>query len=442
MFLNRVRVPNFRVLKDVDITFEKEFRRSIFPLGSQNGGGKSTLLQLIFVLLHCSTKEERWPFLQNMLSGFEIRENADKRVLAIFNIIDGGMNVELEFFVRQYSWIKTIMNAVKLEDYFNIKERFFGVEKYVMFSSIKKRLENYTREIETSNININENIYEGFFEEYNFMLSLVKHVNKYLEQKNLIYIIEDTFNIGFEDISNIDESKVDERKVVLCKFNNLEIAQAESFLKKVSDKIILAAPSTQVFLFFSGTNRKKLFEQNGDSYSSSILEARSQLSGLFTYDFLAINYVIEILRRAMNSDMVKVADTGEYGNSFQELLSEINLVLPNMKLSLRPDLSGVTFKIQTDNEVIEVEPEDLSHGELKRLSIYMWLKHNNIEDAIVLMDELENAFHPDWQSQIIRDLIEWTPTNQYIIATHSYELCEAVPPAYVKELEPKLLPRQ
>ena len=440
MFLNRVRVPDFRVLKDVDITFEKEFRRSIFPLGSLNGGGKSTLLQLIFVLLHCSTKEERWPFLQNMLYGFEIPENADKRVLAIFNIIDGGMNVELEFFVRQYSWIKTIINAAKLEESVDRKEHFLRVKKYVRFSSIKKRLENDTRKIKTSNIN--ENIYEEFFEEYNLILSLVKQVNQYLEQENLIYIIEDTSNIDDEDISNIDESKVDERKVVLCKVKNLEIAKAESFLKKVSDKIILAAPSTQVFLFFSGTNRKKLFEQNGDSYSSSILEARSQLSGLFTYDFLAINYVIKILRRAMNSDMVKVADTGEYGNSFQELLNEINLVLPNVKLSLRTDLSGVTFKIQTDNEILEVEPEDLSHGELKRLSIYMWLKYNKIEDAIVLMDELENAFHPDWQYQTIRDLIEWTPTNQYIIATHSYELCEAVPPAYVKQLEPKLLPRK
>ncbi len=397
MFLNRVRVPNFRVLKDVDITFEKEFRRSIFPLGSLNGGGKSTLLQLIFVLLHCSTQEERLPFLQNMLSGFEIRENADKRVLAIFNIIDGDMNVELEFFIRPYSWIKTIMDPAKLEESVDRKEYSF----------------RQIREIEEKLASFNE----------------------YMEQKNLKVITE--------YISNIGKSKVDERKVVLCKFKNLEIGQAESFLKKVSDKIILAAPSTQVFLFFSKTERKKIFEfeQKDNSYSSSILEARSQLSGLFTYDFLAINYVIEILRRAMNSDMVKVADTGEYGNSFQELLSEINLVLPNIKLSLRPDLSGVTFKIQTDNEVIEIEPEDLSHGELKRLSIYMWLKYNKIEDAIVLMDELENAFHPDWQYQIIRDLIEWTPTNQYIIATHSYELCEAVPPAYVKQLEPKLLPR-
>lgn len=54
MKLQRVQVPDFRVLKNVDISFEKDFLPNIFPLGSQNGGGKSTLLQLIFVLLHCS----------------------------------------------------------------------------------------------------------------------------------------------------------------------------------------------------------------------------------------------------------------------------------------------------------------------------------------------------------------------------------------------------
>lgn len=52
MRLVRVQVPEFRALKDVDITFEPNFYPQVFPLGSLNGGGKSTLLQLIFVLLN------------------------------------------------------------------------------------------------------------------------------------------------------------------------------------------------------------------------------------------------------------------------------------------------------------------------------------------------------------------------------------------------------
>jgi predicted ATPase len=113
----------------------------------------------------------------------------------------------------------------------------------------------------------------------------------------------------------------------------------------------------------------------------------------------------------------------------------------NKQVNLRNDFSGLTFKINRFDDNVELYPEDLSHGELKRLSIYIWLKHNNIEDAIVLMDEIDIALHPEWQYQIVSDLIEWVPSNQYILATHSYELCNALTPSHVKVLEPKLTER-
>jgi ABC-type Mn2+/Zn2+ transport system ATPase subunit len=97
MHLQRIQVPDFRVLKDVDLTFEKEFVPSIFPLGSLNGGGKSTLLQLIFALLHCSTGLHKKIFLKNILEGLNIYVNTDKRVIAIIDIWDGCKSVKLNF---------------------------------------------------------------------------------------------------------------------------------------------------------------------------------------------------------------------------------------------------------------------------------------------------------------------------------------------------------
>jgi predicted ATPase len=61
----------------------------------------------------------------------------------------------------------------------------------------------------------------------------------------------------------------------------------------------------------------------------------------------------------------------------------------------------------------------------------------NIEtekDGIELMDEIEIAFHPDWQYLIVQDLETWGSGNQYILATHSVELCRAVTPKHVKDL--------
>ncbi len=89
MHLQRIQIPDFRVLKDIDITFEKEFLPRIFPLGSQNGGGKSTLLQLIFVLLHCSFEPNRLTFVKNLLHGLKIPKDRPERVLLISDIWDG-----------------------------------------------------------------------------------------------------------------------------------------------------------------------------------------------------------------------------------------------------------------------------------------------------------------------------------------------------------------
>lgn len=368
MHLLRVQVPDFRGLKNIDITFEKDFFPSIFPLGSQNGGGKSTLLQLIFVLLHCSFCAEQKQFLENLLHGFKTYEGEDKRVLAIIDIWDGEKVVEMEFFSCSILNIKLLTLDSTSED--------------------MKLVCNYS-----SDINSNNRGDEALF----------------------------------------------------CHFYNTDMEQTKCFLQELSDKIFLAAPSTQIFLFLAPDSRKLLFSKssNGDKNYYAILEAaRHELNGLFTYDFLAVELLIESFEAARDRDFREAIKTGSYGNSYQALINDLNLFLGNKKINLNEDLLGVNFKLDNNGETIQLYPEDLSHGELKRLSIYIWLKFCNIEDAIVLMDEVEIAFHPDWQYQIISDLKDWAPSNQYILATHSYALCEALTPAHVKEIEPKLIKQE
>jgi predicted ATP-dependent endonuclease of OLD family len=370
MHLLRVQVPDFRGLKNIDITFEKDFVPKIFPLGSQNGGGKSTLLQLIFVLLHCSGDDDKKPFLQNLLQGFKVADREEQRVLALIDILDGKKIVKLEF----SCWSAPLLS--KKNDEANIESRYL-------------------------------------------------HICYYSDCKN-----------NTEQEPNTD---------LLCFFNNKKRDENKVFLNKISRKIFLAAPSTQIFLFLPLDSRKLLFTNSSkkDKNYYAILEsARSKLNGLFTYDFLAVELLIESFKAVRDRDFREVIKTGKYGNSYQSLIKELNLLLGNKRINVNEDLSGVNFQLYNNGETIELYPEDLSHGELKRLSIYAWLKSRNIEDAIVLMHEIEIAFHPDWQYQIISDLKEWTPSNQYILATHSYALCEALTPAHVKEIEPKLIKQE
>ena len=121
------------------------------------------------------------------------------------------------------------------------------------------------------------------------------------------------------------------------------------------------------------------------------------------------------------------------------MLEDLSSLLSGKEVKPLEDLSGVQFSIVgPDGPPRALGPEDLSRGELKRLMVYAWLKANQTDDAIVLMDELEVSFHPDWQYGVARDLTEWAPKTQFLLATHSYDICRAVTPAHVRELEPKL----
>jgi predicted ATP-dependent endonuclease of OLD family len=431
MHLLRVQVPDFRGLKDIDITFEKDFVPKIFPLGSQNGGGKSTLLQLIFVLLHCSVDEEKKPFLENLLQGFKIYDGLEKRVLAIIDIWDGEKVVKLQFVSHKDSYIKELLP-------FDSKEE--SIDEADICFSILKQMEKVQARIAHLVEFRDQRDYHAIEEackDHEKLQVIHEKISEYLQQsKDMIYICNYSSD---RNLSN----KQDE--ALLCYFNNIDRKETEAFLDKLSHKIFLAAPSTQVFLFLPLNSRKLLFSNSskGDNNYYGILEsARYKLQGLFTYDFLAVELLIESFKAARERDFREVIKTGNYGNSYQSLIKELNLLLGNKRINVNEDLSGVNFQLYNNGETIELYPEDLSHGELKRLSIYAWLKSRNIEDAIVLMDEVEIAFHPDWQYQIISDLKEWVPSNQYILATHSYALCEALTPAHVKEIEPKLIKQE
>ncbi|MEH2214974.1 AAA family ATPase [Nostoc sp.] len=489
MKLLRVQVPDFRILKNVDITFEQDFIPSIFPLGSQNGGGKSTLLQLIFILLHCSTDSDKKDFVKNILSGFSINNNSNKRVLAIIDIWNEDKIVQLEFLSYNDSYLRELLisndktevdndnyiqfsssnqlekviNKIsitekEIQDLEKALNRLDNVRKiesseerlYILRELVQRlqrfkfrtsrlgvanlRIEGFQDEVQTR-LDISKLNLEKYYEQREQLERILQRVLKYLQSEKLLYICNYSAN------GNEDE---EQEEVLLCRINNIDMNKVEIFMKELSQKIFLAAPSTQVFLFNSKESRKLLFKKqdNETDYYSQLKLAKSKLSGFFTYDFLAVDILIEAFKSARDKDFAEAIKKGEYGNSYKALINDLNIILSNKKINVDTDLSGVIFKLDKDGEDVELYPEDLSHGELKRLSIYMWIKYHNIENAIVLMDEIEIAFHPDWQYQIIADLNQWSPSNQYILATHSYELCQALTPAHVKELEPKLLKQE
>jgi ABC-type dipeptide/oligopeptide/nickel transport system ATPase component len=508
MHLKRIIVPNFRVLKDVDISFEPDLVPRIFPLGSINGGGKSTLLQLIFTLLHCSGKYERIPYLQNMLDGFEVDNDSGCQDLASIELIVDKQIIELDFFICNHHYIINEINVVnsnkeiiKLESdakifnlinlhnslgdsfefIFKIKKRIESLIDSVKKKEIKEKTSGLNDIFETffngfNNVNISEieiNLIERFIPDKKIR-ALSSELNKLkldsVESKNIaiellgnilnaIHRCESDLlenkqkNLKFQTASN-KENLLDNTTLFVCYYNtskrdqelflmcNVKNLAPNNILSKLTDQVFLAAPVTQVFHFLEPADKLLLFraDEDGDTYHSKIDEAKSSLEGFFPYDFLAVDILVKAFTDARDEDFKQAISTGEYGSRYQEIIADLAKILGDKKANPELDLDGVNFiKIDEFGKKIQLYPADLSHGELKRLSLYVWLKYNKINDAIILMDEVEIALHPDWQYGIINDLQTWAPNNQYILATHSYELCQALTPAHVKEIEPKLL---
>jgi predicted ATP-binding protein involved in virulence len=463
MHLQRVQVPDFRVLKDIDITFEKDFFPRIFPLGSLNGGGKSTLLQLIFILLHCSDDPEKHEFIRNLLAHFDVPKHSEQRTIAKFEIWDGTKVVNLEFFVCQGFYLEKLLvleESLKEED---INDSSFTFQDWL---GMKQKNWLEMKQQRTATLDYSGNLDEEEIEEKlqnvsslsawrrsvssrAFMFDSLLTQNKTREEKRLSQLFDEYDKqikklISESNLKIIYDYCVNENELIsyfnlMCRIDSSD--QIDDFLVAISKQVFLAAPSTQVFLFLNPNYRKLLFkhDQKSKNYYFRIQEAKSKLVNFYPYDNFSIDVLLDSFKKAKDQDFLEKRRTGEYGRNYDLLIDSFREFLVDKIIDIEDDSSGVTFKTENNGQITNLYPEDLSHGELKRLSLYVWLKYSNIENAIILFDEIEIALHPDWQYQIIRDLEEWGPTNQYILATHSYELCQALTPAHVKEIEPKLL---
>ncbi len=368
MKLLRVQVPNFRALKDVDISFEPDFVPNIFPIGSQNGGGKSTLLQLVFILLHCAVHEKRKGYLKNLLNHFDFTGYFNKDICTLAEI---ELELKGERYKIDFSYCAS--QHPSIDDFIRDEEIF------VVSSRNDNSLDSY-------------------------LLCFITQI----------------------------EGRLFTRR--------LHVNDALQILTQCSERIFLLVPGSQIFLFSGREHNRNMLRSQRDPLAMISHEILENLPGLFNYNFLAVDLLLEIFKQARDLDFQKAVETGEYGKSYQELLDELNLISGNKVVNVvSSELNEIAFYKIEKGRKVTIYPEDLSRGEMQRLSLYVCLKKSQIQDAVILIDEVETALHPDWQYQIVADLATWGPTNQYLLATHSYELCEALTPAHVKEIPPVLL---
>jgi len=66
MNLKKVEIINYKNFENIVIDFEKNDFSNVYSIASENGGGKSTLLQFIFIVLHCFLKIKRKKYILSL----------------------------------------------------------------------------------------------------------------------------------------------------------------------------------------------------------------------------------------------------------------------------------------------------------------------------------------------------------------------------------------
>jgi predicted ATP-binding protein involved in virulence len=465
MRLQRVQIPNFRVLKDIDITFEDYHIPQIFLLASQNGGGKSTFLQLIFILLNFYGNNDN-QYIKNLLMNSRIGDFTPNSILAIITLLSNENvdQVKFEFHsnITFYDKFLTELSTDENEYQVNIL-REIGINKYIdSIETMRLKIQEVRKKIEIYRLEQDE-----LKEQLQVEMTVCSQISDQAELSNMLQKKESTSNKFVKLSKQIDDFRKEfymlefqfrESKNILLKVNSILDSQMIRItyhendlmlicqsnnnmdLNEISKQVFMAAPSSQIFLFLSPSELSSLFLE-ANNYHGILNDLQATVNNLFLYEFSMVKILGNAFKKAFENDRVKaIRSGGKYGNEFELLLNELKDFFGNKNIKPSEDLLGVVIKEQGDNnQEIELNLTDLSHGELRRLSIYAWLKTKKIRNSIILVDEIEVGFHPDWQYQIVRDLEVWEPSNQYILATHSYDVCSALSPTHVKEIEPKLL---
>ncbi len=447
MRIEKVEIIKYRNFENITIDFKKNSKfPDVFSIASKNGGGKSTLLQFVFILLHCFMDSSKKQYIKNLLKNFtDIKKEID--------VVKFVISHENETYNLNFKVSPSQTEEFNFDIYLDIKdtktriaefeENFSKYQKVIQLQKELKSTDRISPVLERDFYYIRQFI-NSKHEDYLYHNARSKNdIDSYKELINLIISKNSISENGLEELTliyndlkkrlNILEDGLHLKNLVYITHitNNdvalLETTMPEELLILLSNKIFLTAPSSQIFLFLSDEEKHNIFNEFStdkpiyyESYYDNVKKAKNILDGFFTYDFASTELILQSFKKASEEDLKEKRKTGKYGSKYDELTEELKGFLDGKEITENETGDRVIFKSKVDGE--ELSPEDLSHGELKKLGIYIWLKYIVESNSIVLMDEVDIALHPKWQYELINDLTQWSENTEFLLATHSPQI--------------------
>lgn len=442
MHLKEIKINNYKLFNNEEIKLDGE-NSNIFSIVSINGGGKSTLLQFIFILLHCFMDDKKKQYILNLLGDTTIIEDEN---IAEFKIENNSKEYYLKFIICQAE--NNDFNFNEILDLDELKDRLEEFDEklkaYDQILTIQKQLKErerisplLRRDIRSLERYIKNSHDENLFDSYirnNDVKSLDKLLVSLLDKEFSNLESDELDGLYNHTKSNVEKLRLklknNKTKYITHLINNLNVLTLrtnmnDELLKELTESIYLNAPNSQMFLFLRSDDKELIFNRYNDashknSYTEILEGVKEDLSGFYTYDFTPSNLILKSFMSAFEEDRKVKLKTNVYGTHYDKLKSDLNHFLEGKTITVDENLDEI--KISLDGKSIEILPEDLSHGELKKLSLFIWLKYIVKKNSIVLMDEVDIALHPRWQSELVSNLKDWGNEKQFLLATHSPQI--------------------
>ncbi len=460
MFLKKVEIDKFRNFQNAEIDFTENKYSQVYSISSINGGGKSTLLQFIYIMLSCFRDKKLHKYIINLLETEKYPLDYQNRI-ARFQLED-ACDIELEYMVLPAEndlFNCNLLNDLELlgKEIKKHKEDLEHSTKFIKFYELLTNSDKVTEQLRSQALLFNPKVlfpkskdfdiyhkieHSDSLKDFVKFANYIKERDNYITENNLAELIDRQAQLNSKMQNQKDQLKAEGFSYITTFSDNkllllLKTNADSSTLDKISRITYLNGPDTQIYLFMSKEDKQTLLNNTStthyfdydkfgneiyvaNNYNDRIRKVKKDLKNYYTYDFVSKKMIIKACKKAFEADNKEKLRTNKFGTNYDAFIKDLNTFFDDKRIEITSEMSDVKFYLASENK--ELNPEDLSHGELKRLSIFIWLKYIIEKGAIVLMDEVDIALHPKWLYHISKDLDKWAGNNQIILATHSPQI--------------------
>lgn len=399
-YIRRIRVAGLFDQFDYDIGLDVETEADpsrLLILYGDNGSGKTTILKLLFHLLHPAPKEGHRSFIARVpFSYLEVQFANQRSVTAQRSIDPARLNMTIRGALAPttaISWkiepdtrVSSSVEGLEAENQFLEGLRDLNVPLYFLDDDRTFATTDYRRARRT----------DTFSQQGALQISLRRAWQRITQQAirasskgeldtNAIYVGIARGLAGLAELR--DQDSLQETRSKLIEDLNTQAARSRDFARYSFTAAIDVGPIVDAI-------------RNASAASFPSVQA-------------ALRPYIDVLDARLNA----IQQTRDLVTSF---VSALNSFYKNKQVAF--DLkTGIGVSARTG---ASLPPSALSSGERQLLFLFCNLLAGTYENTIFMVDEPELSLNVKWQRQLVKTLLDFTANSgtQFILATHSIEL--------------------